>query len=391
MQLRGDFVKRFVDIMNYLFGSVFNMAIAAAIIIVAYAVTLWAFDYGREIGEGLGQPMADGVDFFAPVPETVLFEIPEDAGGLDIARELRSHGLINNEFVFYLQTRLNGSHSHFIRGASFELNTGMDQGTIMATLQSHQARLNTVGDELRVTFFEGATSGQIAEISATLGYFTSAEFMEEFENGEFLFPFLAGIDRPNRLEGFLFPDTYNLPQNPTPWDVIVRQLMRFEYVFTPQMQNRLENELQYELGLDISFVDLITIASIIELEARIPSQQPAYAAYIYNRLRAGMPLEAVSTLVYGFNRRADMLTPTDFAQDHPYNTFVRTGLPPSPVSNPGLSAIEAALNPSSANYLFATIADAETGRLYLTGSHEAYLAAVARYSVQGEVEEVDGD
>lgn len=372
-------MQRLKDIASYFFGSIFNISLALGVVIVAYTITLWAFDYGQEIGEGMGQVMQD--EYVMHYDEGIIIEIPTDASGLQIARLLRDEGLINNEFIFYVQTRLNGSHSHFIRGATFELSKSMDQGTIMHILQSQNARMDEViGDEPRITIIEGLATWQIADIAAALGYFSPEDFLYEVENGEYTFGFLLDIpNRTNRLEGFLFPDTYILPQNPNPRDLVVRMLHRFDAIFTPEMRFRLEAELPNELGLTLSMEDIVTIASIVELEARVDSQRPMVAALIYNRLRNGMTLNMMSTLIYALNRPVSMITEEDFTVDLPHNTFVRLGLPASPISNPGLSSLQAALFPENIDYLYMTLRNYDTGELYFSQTYEEHQAAALRY------------
>jgi len=365
--------KKVLNIVNYLFGSLFNIALAAAIVVIAYTVTIWAFNYGQEL---LANPEENGENRDMSGIEEFLVEIPDDASTLDIARILRSYGLIDNEWIFYLNSILNGQGNHFQAGIH-QFNTGMSQQAIMSGLLELQ---EITSDQPRITIVEGLANWQIADFAATLEYFTAAEFLYEAENGLFSHVFLRDIDdRPNRLEGFLFPDTYYLPPNPTPNDLIIRMLNRFDDVFTPEMWLRIES-LSELLGMELTIEDIVIIASIIEREAVIPDERPIVASVIYNRLRLGMPLEKISTIVYATNTRHDLLTAADFSVNSPYNTFNRNGLPIGPISNPGLSSINAALNPRNTQYLFMVINDQDARSHYFTNSHEAYLAAVARYA-----------
>ena len=365
--------KKVLDVVNYLFGSLFNIALAAAIVVVAYTVTIWAFNYGQEL---LASPEEHRGNRDASNFEEFLVEIPDDASTLDIARILRSYGLIDNEWIFYLNSILNGQGNHFQPGIH-PFHTGMSQQEIMEGLLEIR---EVETDQIRITIVEGLANWQIADFAATLEYFTAEEFLYEAENGLFGHIFLREIDdRPNRLEGFLFPDTYILPANPTPNDLIIRMLNRFDYIFTAEMWVRIESVGEL-LDMELTIEDIITIASIIERETIIPEERPIVASVIYNRLRLGMPLEKISTVVYATNTRADMLTASDFAVNSPYNTFNRVGLPIGPISNPGLSSINAALNPRNTQYLYMVISDPETRSHFFTNSHEEYLQAVARYA-----------
>ena len=333
--------RKVVDISNYLFGGLFNVGLAVGLLVVAFFITTWAFDLGYSVFDEHMDYGAEPVEF--------MFVIDEDASPLDIARQLEEYGLINNAWLFYLESNLNGTANHLISGGTFALNTGMTSSVIMHRLVSPYYLILDDG-QLRIV--EGMTNRQIAAIAADMGYFTFDEFIYELENGFFSHGFLWDIpDRANRLEGFLFPDTYNLPPNPTPRDLIVRQLDQFNEVFDGQMWDLLEN-LELSLGREVTLAELITVASIVELEAIIHAERPLVASVIYNRLAAGMNLEMITTLVYATNRRVDLLTAADHNFNSPYNTFNRAGLPIGPISNPGRGAILAALEPAGTNYLF---------------------------------------
>jgi len=362
-------LKKTLNVVNYIFGSLFNLALAVAVIVVAYMAITWAFDYGQRI-------LVSDVNEYEEHTE-IIVEIPQDASVLEIGRILRYHGLIGNEWLFLFESILNGSADNYLTGLSFEMYTGMSASAIMHTLQRIPEGFR--GDETRITIREGLTNWQVADLAATLGYFTASEFLTALDEGLFAHTFLRDIsDRPNRLEGFLFPDTYYLLQNASPMDLITRMLARFDDVFTGEMWLRVV-ELGEILDMELTIEDIVIVASIIEREAVVQSERPMVAAIVYNRLAAGMPLEMVTTVVYASNTRVDMLTPTHFAMNSPYNTFNRVGLPIGPISNPGVNALNAALFPANVDYLFKVINNSEVGSHYFTASHEAYLAARERY------------
>jgi len=347
--------KKILNYSNYLAGGLFNILLVVVIVIVGYLVATWAFDQ------------------FTPQDVTqrpfyeISIEIPEEATAFEAARILRENNLINNEWTFYLSSVLNGSSSHFLYG-TFALNTHMSEPDLMEALQSMSF---LKPDEGRIVIIEGLTNRQIAQLSATLGYFTAAEFLYEVENGFFNHEFLTGI---NRLEGFLFLDTYNLPPNPNPRDLIVRMLDRFEDVFGMEQQMQLE-QLSNRMERSITLEELIIVASIVEAEAVLHEERPTVAAVIFNRLAAGMPLEMITTVVYATDTTASRLTAQHFASTSPYNTFNRTGLPLGPISNPGFSAIDAALNPSDVDYLF--MLKLEDGSHFFSNTQAAHDAAAA--------------
>ncbi|MDR2168266.1 MAG: endolytic transglycosylase MltG [Clostridiales bacterium] len=351
--------RRVINVSNYLFGGLFNIGLALGLIAVAVFVTNWAFDQGMTVFS---------TDDIAREPVQVIVEIPEDAGPADVARILEEHELISSAFLFRLESMFNGSANHFLHG-TFELNTGMSSSDLMFALNSPEFLAQE--EEGRVVLIEGLTNRQIADVAATLGYFSAAEFLYSVENEFFAHSFLAEIaERPNRLEGFLFPDTYNLPANPSPRDLIVRQLDRFADIYDQHMAGRVA-DLYGILGWQPTLEQVVIVASIIEVEAVIAAERPIVAAVIYNRLAANMPLEMITTVVYATNRRADLLTTADFQINSPYNTFGRTGLPVGAISNPGLSALEAALSPANVNYLFMLkLADEPVGHLFFETAGE---------------------
>jgi len=359
-------MRIFLNIVNYLFGSAFNIIIAIAVIFVGYTVTVRAFEHGQGL-----LVSDDGTEY----SQEVVVVIPEDASTLDIGRILRDHELIGNEFIFVLQAQLNGTSNHFRTGVTFHMDTQMSDAEVMDAL----TRIPQIpAGDLRITIIEGMTARQIGEYAASRGFFTLAEFLEEFNDGIYQHRFLDEIpERNSRLEGFLFPDTYMLPPNPTPRDLIIRQLNRFQEMFTPDMRERME-----ERGLTLD--EVIIMASIVEREARVAAQRPAAASVIFNRLEAEMPLEMYSTLTFAVNRHRTRLLAADYHSTSPYNTFNRTGLPVGPISNPGLNSIFAVLNAPETDYFYFLIADYATGRLHFEETYEGFLEAQERYLSEGD-------
>jgi UPF0755 protein len=147
------------------------------------------------------------------------------------------------------------------------------------------------------------------------------------------------------LEGYLFPSTYLVPVGATP--------DRIAHILTDQFFHELPANAASKaraLGLDVPQV--ITLASLIEREAQADDERPLMAGVYYNRLRAGMPLEVDATIEYVFPEHHDVITRRDLEIDSPYNTYRHTGLPPTPIANPGKASIDAAFAPEHSQYLF---------------------------------------
>lgn len=196
--------------------------------------------------------------------------------------------------------------------------------------------------EFKVTIPEGYNIWQIARTLDASGIITEEDFFRLAYNREFLDS--MNIDAPS-IEGYIFPDTYNFPKGMPPKDVLKRLVSGMRRHFTPDMKERAE-----ELGL--SEREVLTLASIIEKEARVDDERPLISAVFHNRLKRGMPLQADPTSIYGFKDPSGVITTKDLKREAPYNTYVIPGLPPGPIASPGLKSIMAALYPADVPYLF---------------------------------------
>jgi UPF0755 protein len=178
-----------------------------------------------------------------------------------------------------------------------------------------------------------------------------------------------GIEGPS-VEGYLFPDTYQFVRGMTPEEMLGRMVQRMRGKLTAEMRGRAG-----EMGLNTH--QLLTLASIIEREAIEKEEQRVIAAVFWNRLKIGMPLQADPTVQYAVAKERRALSRADLAVDHPYNTYVRAGLPPGPIASPGVGAIQAALNPAPVKYLYFVARDDR--RHHFSTTMEEHNAAVARY------------
>ena len=192
-----------------------------------------------------------------------------------------------------------------------------------------------------VTIPEGLTVHEIAERVAQTGLVCEDEFEDAARDGALVRA--LGL-MPLGAEGYLFPATYKFSPHAKTDDVLAAMLARFYQILTPQVEERM-----FAVGLDAR--RLVTMASIVEKEAKAPSERPLIAGVFYNRLRLGMPLQSDPTAEYeldGASESAASAVHTTSA----FNTYDFTGLPPGPIANPGLKSIEAALNPAQTDYLY---------------------------------------
>lgn len=286
---------------------------------------------------------------FSP-DETFLLEVSSGMTGAQIAATLESNGIVANELFFRLALKLSGKGAE-IKAGTYELSAQMSYGEIINTLTS----FSTAG-LIKMTVPEGYKLSQVAEVVESSGFGTAESFLKEAAEGEFDYAFLEDIPQndPNRLEGFLFPDTYLINKDASPREIIIMMLDGFEKVYSEDIAKAAES-------FDMTTREFITLASIIEKEG--VGDLGKISSVFHNRLEIGMRLESCATVNYLFDTPKDVLSIADTYIDSPYNTYRNNGLPPSPICSPGANAIEAAAYPENTNYLY-FIADGKGGNLF---------------------------
>jgi UPF0755 protein len=182
----------------------------------------------------------------------------------------------------------------------------------------------------------------------------------------------SGFGSKKPLEGFLFPDTYDFDRKSTATQLVQNQLGEFTSEW-----GRLN--LSYARSKNLTPYDVLIIASMVEGEAQVPSERPLVAAVIYNRLHAHMPLGIDATLRYGLHvPPTESLTQSDLANPTPYNTRLHDGLPPTPINNPGMAALEAAAHPAKVDYLY-FVRKPDHKHHYFTANYQDFLNHEAQY------------
>lgn len=280
-----------------------------------------------------------------PTPQTFIVEPGESV--IEIGRKLQAQGLINDPDLFRLYVRLRGLDAT-INAGRFTLRPNMNIEQIALALQRSSAV------EVQVTIPEGKRREEIAQLLEQQLGVSADEFIRLTSRARaYNYPFLSGLPADATLEGYLFPDTYRLPENPTAQDVILRMLDNFGVKAAPLLaQAQAEGRSPHEL---------LTLASIVEREAVIPDERPIIASVFLNRLRVGQPLQADPTTQYALGYQPDQqtwwkkgLTLDDlkFVDPGGYNTYTNPGLPPGPIANPGLLSIRAVLQPAQTNFYY---------------------------------------
>jgi UPF0755 protein len=199
---------------------------------------------------------------------------------------------------------------------------------------------------VRFTIPEGFDIAKVTDRLTAGNLVNKDEFINQLTNGVFSYRFLSDVPAgKERLEGFLYPDTYEIYPDATEKKIIDKMLSRFDEVFTEEYYRRAD-----ELGMSVS--QIMTLASIIEREAKVAEDRPVIASVFYNRLAIDMPLQSCATVQYILGEQKEKLTNKDIAIDSPYNTYKNAGLPPGPICSPGIESIKAALYPSDTDYLY---------------------------------------
>ena len=301
----------------------------------------------------------------APVSATmdsqvIEVDIPLRSTTAQIAAILKEEGLIKNEMVFRLYSRFRGYDQKLQAGrhllspdmALEELLTNLQQGVVYK-------------EGIRFTIPEGFNLEQIAARLESEGLFEKEAFLQACLNypRENTFDFLQEVplDVKYTLEGYLFPDTFEVRGDITPKETIEIMLRRFDNVFTENFRHRAE-----ELGLSIH--EVVTLASIVEKESRADEERPVIAAVFLNRLRSpSMPLlQSCATVQYVLGEVKPVLTYQDLEVDSPFNTYLYPNLPPGPIASPGREALEAALYPADVNYLYFVYKEDGSGTHYFS-------------------------
>jgi UPF0755 protein len=224
---------------------------------------------------------------------------------------------------------------------------------------------------ITLTVPEGYTRAQTAEL--TRAERLRGNYEKASVRSRYLDPADYGGAGAKSLEGFLFPDTFELEARAPAGTLVQLQLEDFK--------RRIEGvEMGYARSKNLTVYDVVTIASLVEEEAQLESERPLIAAVIYNRLREGMPLGIDATIRFATGNYTQPLTESELAVDSPYNTRTNAGLPPGPIGSPGLASIEAAAHPAKVDYLFYVVEPGSCGEHAFSSSEAEFQNDVARYN-----------
>ena len=274
-----------------------------------------------------------------------FFTVQRGASVRSIAVDLKAAGLIRSQYAAYFYFRLKRT---LIRAGTYKLSSAMSLDAIGAYLQAGKQEL------IKVTLPEGLTISKTAAILEERHVIAAEDFLAAAADTALLKSYQ--IASPS-AEGFLFPDTYFFSYNETA-ERVVKTLLDNFFIKTAAIPHFPTDP--------VKRYETVILASIIEREYRIPEEAVKIAGVFSNRLNIGMGLQSCATVEYILTEvqhkpHPDRLLKRDLEIDHPYNTYKWQGLPPGPISNPGLTALEAACNPEKSNYLYFRLESPESG------------------------------
>lgn len=270
----------------------------------------------------------------------VVVSIPPNSSCSYIAGKLHDAGLARGPEVFNLYARYKGIAGK-LKPGEYVFNPGQSLVEIGDMLVAGPR------DIIPFTMPEGYNLNQLTEMLGGKGLIDPERFNRALARGNFDYPFMAGLPAgERRLEGYLFPDTYHISSKTTEEEIIDFMLQRFNEELV---------KLNYpaktkEMGLTLH--GAVTIASMVEREARVDAERPLIAGVIMNRLGRNMPLQIDATVQYALGGHREKIYYKDLEVDSPYNTYRYPGLPPGPIASPGGASLQAVIKPAKTDYLY---------------------------------------
>jgi len=332
---------------------------------------LYLQNYLANHGDELRQPAGDTGD--------VLFEIAAGATADAVIEDLVESGLLNNPTLFLNYLRYYGLDSGLQTG-QFTLNGRLTIPHLAATISKGSAR------NITLSFLPGMRLEEMVQLLAlnTPANIDPAEFQKLVQRQQYFdvgrYSFLNSLPGDASLEGFLYPDSYVVPPDANAVYLVDQMLQNFDRQVTPAMR-------QAYGAKGLSLYEAVTLASIVQRETLTDAEKPLIASVFLNRVQAEMPLQADPTVQYavGYHQANNNwwkvpLELADLEYNHPYNTYVISGLPPGPIASPGLSSLQAIAEPEQSDYLFFVLdcyAD-PVGQHVFSRTYEEHLAHVQK-------------
>ncbi|NBI06709.1 endolytic transglycosylase MltG [Senegalia massiliensis] len=296
--------------------------------------------------------------------KSVKVEIQSGSTTSDIAKILKENNLIRDKNVFRIVSRIKGTEGK-LKAGFYEFDSSMTPEEILNKLVVG----GKDGETIKFTIPEGFTIEEIAEKLANENIINKDKFIDltyDIEKFSKEYKFLNDIPEKMNMEGYLYPNTYQIYKDSTEYEIIKRMLDEFNNKYNEIIKNK-------EIPLDLSVYELITLASLVEREAKVDKDRNLVSSVIYNRLKIDMPLQIDATIQYALENRKEKLTYDDLEVDSIYNTYKNKGLPVGPICSPGIESINASLNPENTDYIFYVLKKDGSGEHFFTDDYNEFL------------------
>jgi uncharacterized YceG family protein len=297
---------------------------------------------------------------------SVMVTIPKGVSGSKVADLLEREGVVSSSFFFNLRAILAGKHGD-LRSGTFHLKRDMGYGAALDILTTPP----TPAKVADITITEGKTREQINALLRRQG--VGGSYLAASRHSPLLDPRRYGAPRGTpTLEGFLFPSTYQLVDPISAAALVANQLKTFrdQFALVDLRSARARHE---------SPDQVLIVASMVESEAQTTADRPLIASVIYNRLHNNMPLQIDATVRYATGNYTTPIRASELQSSSPFNTYTHKGLPPTPISNPGLASIQAAAHPARTSFLYFVVKPCGNGEHAFASNYAQFQAAVKRY------------
>ena len=301
--------------------------------------------------------------------ERITVRIPPNSTIADVGDVLADRGIVDNALLFTIRARLAGAD---LKAGTYQLRKDSSYGDALDALGDDPAGPRTIN----VTIPEGRSRQETAPLVKEAGL--AGSYLKATTSHRGFRPRRYGAPRSTRtLEGFLFPATYELRPGAAAGTLVDRQLEAFS-------ENIARVDMRRARRRNLTAYDVLIIASMVEREASLARERPLIAAVIHNRLRQGMPLGIDATIRYATRNWRRPIRQSELRLDSPYNTYRRTGLPPTPIGSPGLDSMKAAANPADVDYLYYVIKPNGNGAHNFSSTEEEFRRDVEAYNLERE-------
>jgi UPF0755 protein len=338
--------------------------VGRALIVLAFVVCIAVIAGAAIAGMRLVQGHSgSGATTSTTVAAASSITVKQGMGANQVGQLLAQAGLIESASAFVDLVKARGSENA-LKPGTYKFSKGEELLTLVKALENGTGATN-----LKVTIPEGKAADQVAALLTKGGTIDGAAYLDLIKQpGKFVVPKVGdSAPKVDTLEGLLFPSTYFLSEGDDATALIGAQLAAFEAKTASLPWSN-------ATALGVTPYQVVIVASMIEKEANIADERAKVAAVIYNRLKKKMALGIDATVRYALGKWSGSLTEDDLKVDSPFNTRTNKGLPPGPISSPGVAALKAALQPADVDFLYYVLKDSE-GHHFFTASYDEFLQA----------------